>query len=357
MIVMSNERTQMKAVVIPEFGAAEVLREAAIAVPEPGAGQVSIDVAYAGANFAEVLYRQGVVDVPLPFVPGIEVSGRIRAVGAGVEGFTVGQPVAALTIVDSGGYAEVAVTDARLVAPLADGTAGRTGDGTGDRTGSDPATGTGLDLATAAALPSNSTTAFLVLDQIARLAPGESVLVHAAAGGVGSQLGQVARLLGAGRVVGTVGSAAKVEVARGFGYDEVILRDEIDTAGQFDVVVDMVGGPARQASLDRLAPLGRLVVMGNASGAQDVGISANELWFSNKTVSGFNLAAYAAAHPDRAGQALRRATRAASEGELRIQVETVPLDQVVETHRRIESGSTTGKLVLDVAGSARFGDS
>ena len=331
MIVMNSMRTDMKAVVIPEFGAAEVLREARTAVPEPGAGQVSIDVAYAGANFAEVLYRRGVVDVPLPFVPGIEVSGRIRAIGEGVSGLTVGQPVAALTIVDSGGYAEVAVTAADLVAPLAD--------------------AVDLDLATAAALPSNSTTAFLVLDQVARLAPGESVLVHAAAGGVGSQLGQVARLLGAGRVVGTVGSAAKVEVARGFGYDEVILRDEIAGAGQFDVVVDMVGGPARQASLDRLAPLGRLVVMGNASGAEDVGISANELWFSNKTVSGFNLAAYSAAHPERAGQALRRAVRAAGEGALRVQVEVVPLAQVVETHRRIESGATTGKLVLEVGGS------
>ncbi|WP_370354009.1 zinc-binding alcohol dehydrogenase family protein [Catenulispora sp. EB89] len=327
----------MKAVVIPEFGAAEVLREARIAVPEPGAGQVSIDVAYAGANFAEVLYRQGVVDVPLPFVPGIEVAGRIRALGGGVSGLTVGQPVAALTIVDSGGYAEVAVTAADLVAPLAE--------------DADPNSPPAVDLATAAALPSNSTTAFLVLDQVARLAPGESVLVHAAAGGVGSQLGQVARLLGAGRVVGTVGSAAKVEVARGFGYHEVILRDDVAGAGQFDVVVDMVGGPARRASLDRLAPLGRLVVMGNASGAEDVGISANELWFSNKTVSGFNLAAYSAVHPDRAGQALRRAVRAANEGTLRVQVETVPLDQVVETHRRIETGSTTGKLVLQVVGS------
>jgi NADPH2:quinone reductase len=339
MIVMSSERDQMKAVVIPEFGEAEVLREAQIAVPGPGAGQVSIDVAYAGANFAEVLYRRGVVDVPLPFVPGIEVSGRVRAVGDGVSGLTVGQPVAALTIVDSGGYAEVAVTAADLVAPLAE--------------GADPdlTPDLALDLATAAALPSNSTTAFLVLDQVARLAPGESVLVHAAAGGVGSQLGQVARLLGAGRVVGTVGSAAKVEAARGFGYDEVVLRDDVAEAGQFDVVVDMVGGPTRQASLDRLAPLGRLVVMGNASGAEDVGISANELWFSNKTVSGFNLAAYSAVHPDRAGQALRRAVRAASEGTLRVQVEAVPLDQVVQTHRRIESGSTTGKLVLQVAGS------
>ena len=339
----------MKAVVIPEFGEAEVLREVATGVPEPGAGQVSIDVAYAGANFAEVLYRRGVVDVPLPFVPGIEVSGRVRAIGAGVSGLTVGQPVAALTIVDSGGYAEVAVTSADLVAPLPDDSSSGSSPDSGS--GPDSGAGSGLDLATAAALPSNSTTAFLVLDQIARLAPGERVLVHAAAGGVGSQLGQVARLLGAGRVVGTVGSAAKIEAARAFGYDEVILRDDLATAGQFDVVVDMVGGPSRQGSLDRLAPLGRLVVMGNASGAEDVGISANELWFSNKTVSGFNLAAYSAVHPDRAGQALRRAVQAASAGALRVQVETVPLAQVVETHRRIESGATTGKLVLDVAGS------
>lgn len=322
----------MKAVVIPEFGEAEVLREALVPIPEPGAGQVAIDVAYAGANFAEVLYRRGVVDVPLPFVPGIEVAGRVRAVGDGVTGLEVGQPVAALTIVDSGGYAEVAVTDARLVAPLADGASG-------------------LGLAAAAALPSNSTTAFLVLEEVARLAAGESVLVHAAAGGVGSQLGQVARLLGAGRVVGTVGSEAKVEAARAFGYDEVILRADLADAGQFDVVVDMVGGPARQGSLDRLAPSGRLVVMGNASGAEDVAISANELWFSNKTVSGFNLAAYSAVRPDRAGEALRRAVRAAGEGVLQVQVETVPLDQAVQVHRRIETGATTGKLVLEVASS------
>ena len=102
-------------------------------IPEPGPGQVSIDVAYAGANFAEVLYRQGVVDVPLPFVPGIEVSGRIRRPRPRAStDLTVGQPVAALTIVDSGGYAEVVVTSAELVAPL---------------------DGLGLDLGVAAALP------------------------------------------------------------------------------------------------------------------------------------------------------------------------------------------------------------
>ncbi|MGY4103826.1 quinone oxidoreductase family protein [Nocardia sp. R16R-3T] len=320
---MSNTK-QMKAVIIPEFGPAEVLREAAVNVPEPGPGQVAIDVAFAGANFAEILYRQGVVDVPLPFVPGIEISGHVRAVGAEVVGLTVGQPVAALTIVDSGGYAEVAVTAADLVAPLEE----------------------SLSPVTAAALPSNSTTAFLVLDRVARIEPGESVLVHAAAGGVGSQLGQVARLLGAGRVVGTVGTPEKIATATAFGYDEVILRDQLADAGEFDIVVDMVGGPTRRASLGRLAPMGRMVVMGNASGAEDVGMSANELWFSNKTVSGFNLAAFSSAYPADAGTALRRAVTAATAGDLRIQVETLPLNQAIEAHRRIESGSTTGKLVL-----------
>ncbi|GAA2868924.1 zinc-binding dehydrogenase [Nonomuraea rubra] len=317
----------MKAITIPEFGGADVLRLDEVEVPDPGPGQVAIDVAYAGANFAEILYRQGLADVPLPFVPGIEVSGRVRALGPGVEGLRVGQPVAALTIVDSGGYAEVVVTSAELVAPL---------------------DGYELGLGVAAALPSNSTTAFLVLDRVARIEPGESVLVHAAAGGVGSQLGQAARLLGAGRVVGTVGSTAKLEAAKAFGYDEVVLREEAAGAGRFDVVVDMVGGAARRGSLDLLAPMGRMVVMGNASGAGDVGIPANELWLTNRTVSGFNLAAFSAAFPETAGQALRRVVAAAASGELRVRVESLRLEQAAQAHRRIESGSTTGKLVLEV---------
>ncbi|WP_187414555.1 zinc-binding alcohol dehydrogenase family protein [Nonomuraea sp. PA05] len=317
----------MKAITIPRFGDADVLRLDEVEVPEPGPGQVAIDVAYAGANFAEILYRQGLADVPLPFVPGIEVSGRVRALGPGVEGLRVGQPVAALTIVDSGGYAEVAVTSADLVAPL---------------------DGYDLELGLAAALPSNSTTAFLVLDRVARIEPGESVLVHAAAGGLGSQLGQAARLLGAGRVAGTVGSAAKIGTALGYGYDEVVLREQAAGAGRFDVVVDMVGGATRRGSLDLLAPMGRMVVLGNASGAEDVGIPANELWLTNKTVSGFNLAAFSAAFPEVAGQALRRAVAGGASGELRVGVETLRLEEAAEAHRRIESGRTTGKLVLEV---------
>ncbi|NYI06924.1 quinone oxidoreductase family protein [Allostreptomyces psammosilenae] len=336
----------MKAVTIPEFGGPEVLRLVELADPVPGPGQVSVDVAYAGANFAEVLYRRGMADVPLPFVPGIEVSGRVRALGPGVRGLAVGQPVAALTIVDSGGYAGTVVTAAELVVPLDGGSP--SGDGATS----------GLDLATAAAVPSNTTTAYVVLNKIARVEAGQSVLVHAAAGGVGSQLGQVARLLGAGRVVGTVGSPGKLEVAKAFGYDDVILREEVAerapglTGGRgFDVVVDPVGGPTRRQSLDVLAPTGRLVVMGNASGAADVAVSTIELWLTNRAVAGFNLAAFTAAYPTQAGAALRWALRVVAAGDVQVAVEELTLEEAAEAHRRIESGASTGKLVLRVGGA------
>lgn len=327
----------MKAVTIPRFGDADVLTLADIPAPEPEAGQIAIDVAYAGLNYAEVLFREGLTDVPLPFVPGIEVAGHVRALGEGVTAFGVGQRVAALTIVDSGGYAEVAVTDARLVAPL-DGRA------------------QSLPLSVAAGAPSNSTTGLLVIERVARLREGETVLVHAAAGGAGSQIGQAAKMLGASRVVGTVGGPEKVEAARAFGYDHVIVRDELAkklprlTRGDgFDVVVDPVGGAMRQASLDALGTDGRLVVMGNASGAEDVALSANEIWLGHKGVLGFNLAAFSAARPSEAGAALRRALQAIGGGEMRVDVrERLPLDRAADGHRAIESGQTIGKTVLVV---------
>jgi NADPH2:quinone reductase len=313
----------MHAMTITEFGPADALAPRELPAPEPAAGEVSIDVTHAGVNFAEVLFRQGLVDVPLPYVPGIEVAGTVRALGPGVDHLQPGQPVAALTIIAGGGYGAVAVTDARLAVPL-------------------PA---GLSPALAAAAPANTTTAFLVLEEVARLRRGERVLVHAAAGGVGSQLGQVAKLLGAGEVVGIVGRPEKVAAARRYGYDDVWLRDDW-SGGGFDVVIDQVGGAQRQASLAALAPLGRLVAMGNASGADDVAVSANELWLTSRAVMGFNLRDLAEADPERVGRALPRALTAVAAGEVRIEVEELPLAAAADAHRRLEAGATTGKLVF-----------
>ncbi|MEU6084027.1 zinc-binding dehydrogenase [Streptomyces sp. NPDC047108] len=317
---------------IPRFGDAEVLAYAEAEPPTPGPGQVAIDVTHAGVNYAEILFRQGAVDVPLPYVPGIEAAGRVRALGDGVKDLRVGQPVTALTMTMGGGYGEVAVTDAQLVAPLPE----------------------EADLALMAAVPSNSTTAWLVLREVARLRKDERVLVHAAAGGVGSQLGQVAKLLGAGQVVGTVGSPEKLEKAAAFGYDEVVLRSELPSSVKeltegwgFDVAVDPVGGTTRRESIDALAQGGRLVAMGNASGADSVHFDANELWFSGKGVLGFNLGALSGERPGAVTPVLRRVVDAVLDGGLRVEVgEVLPLRDAAEAHRRIESGRSTGKLVL-----------
>ena len=252
------------------------------------------------------------------------------ALGDGVQGLEVGQRVTALTMTHGGGYGEVAVTDAQLVAPLPD----------------------KLDSSVAAAVPSNSTTALLILESVARLRTGESVLVHAAAGGVGSQLGQVARLLGAGRVVGTVGSKEKVATAKGFGFDEVILRDEFTGSGangEFDVVVDPVGGSMRRASLDALQLGGRLVAMGNASNGDDVAFNANELWFSGKGVLGFNLGALSATKPAVVGPALRSVVVEVAAGSVKVDVTArFGAADAAQAHRELEAGRTIGKLVLNL---------
>ncbi len=322
----------MRAVVIPRFGGPEVLEVRDLPEPEPGPGEATVDVAYAGVNHAEVLYRRSDVDVPLPFTPGIEVAGHIRALGSGVTGLRAGQPVAALTTVDSGGYAEVVRVAAPLVFPL-------------DTLAPD------LDLAAAAAFPSNTTTALLVLSTVARLQKGERVLIHGATGGAGSVLGQMARALGAGQVIGTVGSPDKVDAAKALGYDTVLLNDGFadalpDATGGagVDVVVDPVGGEAPTRSL---ATLGRLVAMGNASNADDVTVSANDLWFSGRGVLGFNLALLSARSPGRVRAAGEEALRLVARGAVRVDVtDVLPLDQAAEAHRRIEARAVRGKLVL-----------
>jgi NADPH:quinone reductase len=322
---------------IVRFGDADGL--ALLDRPEPvaGPGEVSIAVDFAGVNYAEVLFRRGIIpDLPLPFTPGLEVAGRVKAVGAGVSDFRVGQRVAALTVVAQGGYAEVVVAPAALVVPV-------------------PHV---LDLCVAAGVPSNGTTALMVMRDVARIAPGETVVVHAAAGGVGSLLGQVARSLGAGRVIGVVGSERKVEYARTLGYDDVVLSatfaEDIATrtGGRgVDVVVDQVGGAGRRASLDMLRPMGRLIVMGNSSGADDVPLSPNELWLSSKGVLGYQLRLMSETDPFRVRGAFAEALSLIATGTVRLDVtDVLPLSAAPDAHRRIEQRATTGKLVLRVGG-------
>ncbi|MGP5086951.1 quinone oxidoreductase family protein [Brachybacterium tyrofermentans] len=317
----------MKAVQITSYDGPDGLSYDEIPAPEPAPGQIAIDVEYAGANYVEALFAGGFVPNPLPWVPGIEASGRVRALGEGVTGFARGDRVAALTINGGGGYGQVAVTQAGLVAPL-------------------PA---GMDPALASVVPSNTTTALIALERIAHLRPGEHVLVHAAAGGLGSQFGQVARVLGAARVVGVVGSEAKRQAALDLGYDEVWLRAELADAetGQFDVIADPVSGPGRQTSLGLLRLGGRLLAVGDAAQAGDQEINSNTLWFGGIGVLGFNLGALSAAEPNLVGTYLRRALNLVAAGEVTVHVaEQAPIQDAPRVLAALRDGTTVGKTVL-----------
>lgn len=317
----------MKAIQIISYEGPEGLSYDEIPAPEPGPEQIALQVAFAGANYVEALFAGGLVPIPLPWVPGIEASGRVRAVGEHVSDFAVGDQVVALTINEGGGYGQVAVTHAGLVAPLPP----------------------GLDPALAAAVPSNTTTALIALERVAHIRPREHVLVHAAAGGLGSQFGQIARLLGAGRVVGVVGSEAKRQAALDFGYDEVWLREELTTAtpAQFDVIVDPVSGPARLISVGLLRLGGRLLTVGDAAQAGDQLISSNTLWFNGIGVLGFNLGALSATDPYLVGKYLRRALALVAAGEVLVSItERAPIHDTPRILTALRDGITIGKTVL-----------
>jgi NADPH:quinone reductase-like Zn-dependent oxidoreductase len=324
----------MRAVIISAPGGPDVLQVTDVPEPYPESSQVTIDVAFAAVGFADVLFRRGEFKKPLPFIPGLEVAGKVRALGKGVEGLRVGQLVVAMMLLD-GGYAEVARARAILTIPL-DGLNGS------------------IELTTAAASVGNATTAYLALTKTIQLRGDETVLVLGATGGLGSVLGQMARRLGASRVLGTVGNASKRDYAKSLGYDDVLLRDDFTTAVNratvgrgVDLVLDPVGGLLRKESLDVLRPFGRLVVLGSASGSADVPVSSNSLWLNNQGVLGFSLGGLSVDAPDEVAAAGKEALGMIARGEIQAEAtDVLPLEQAGIAHRQLEQRLTTGKLVL-----------
>ncbi|MET9548160.1 zinc-binding dehydrogenase [Streptomyces sp. NPDC006627] len=323
----------MRAVQFKEYGGPEVLEVVAAAVPEPGPGQVTVDVAYTGVNFADVKARSDGYRVPaLPHVPGIEVSGRVRAVGADVTGLRPGQEVAALTA--GGAYAEVALADAATVFALPE----------------------GVDLRTAATLPTVLPTAHALVHEVGRLTAGESVLVQGAAGGVGTVVGQMAKAAGA-TVYGVVSGPAKAEYALQHGYDEVFVGDTFAadarraTGGRgVDLALDPVGGDTFRQSLAALATFGRLVSFGNASGAEPWRVGQPELFPGAHTISAFSILTLAQSAPEALRVLAGRAFRLVADGTVTLPVTAeFPLSEAAEAHRLMGGRTTTGKLLLRVS--------
>ncbi|CAM5303004.1 NAD(P)H quinone oxidoreductase OS=Streptomyces aurantiogriseus OX=66870 GN=GCM10010251_03700 PE=4 SV=1 [Streptomyces aurantiogriseus] len=324
----------MRAVEFQEYGAPEVLNVVTAATPQPGPGQVSIDAAYVGVNFADLKARaEGYRVESLPYRPGLEVSGRIRAVGDGVEGLHPGQEVAAL--VNNGAYAEVVLADTTTVFPLPE----------------------GLDLRTAATLPTVLPTAHALLHEVGRLRAGESVLVHGAAGGIGTAAGQLARAAGAGAVYGVLSTTAKADHALKHGYDAVFTADTFPddvrraTGGTgVDLILDPVGGDTLRRGLDTLAVYGRLVSFGNAGGAEPWHVGQPELYAQGRTVAGFSILALAQSAPQALRSLTERAFRTVTDGTVTLPVTAeFPLTDAAEAHRLMGSRTSTGKLLLRIA--------
>jgi NADPH:quinone reductase len=240
----------MKAIQITRHGGPEVLETVDLPTPEPGRGEVRVRHTAIGLNFIDTYQRTGLYPVQLPLVLGKEVAGTVEAVGPGVEAFSPGDRVASATAL--GGYAEASVQRADTLVRVPD----------------------AIDDETAAAVLLKGMTAEMLVRRIWPLEAGDTVLVHAAAGGVGLILAQWLAHLGV-RVIGAVGSAAKAELARAHGCEEVLVYQEVDIAARareltsgrgVRVVYDSVGKDTAEASLAALARRGLFVTYGNASG-------------------------------------------------------------------------------------------
>lgn len=264
----------MKAIQFKQYGSPDVLRVINLARPVPKKKDVLIKVEAIGVNYADTARREGayVVDTPLPFIPGSEVAGEVVELGEEVEGIKVGMKV--VTLLGSHratGYAEYTLADSRGLIPLPD----------------------GVDLKQAAALPLQGLTAYHILKTMGRIEKGETVVVHAAAGGVGTLAVQLAKKFGA-NVIATASSDEKLAIAKRLGADVLINYTEAgwqnkvmeETKHGADVILEMVGGSIFYDSLHCLAPFGRLVFYGMASG-QPVKFNPGRLMEKNQSVMGF----------------------------------------------------------------------
>lgn len=305
--------------------------------PVPGPGDVTIDVAACGVNFADTLILEGKYQKRPegPFSPGFEVSGTVRAVGDGVTHVKVGDAVMAMP--DWGGYGEQVIADASLVIPLPE----------------------GLDFKAAAAFQIAYGTSWFALKYRADVKPGEIVLVHGAAGGVGLTAVECAKLLGA-IVIATAGGADKCQIARDHGADHVIdyktenIRDRVReiaaTLGQpkgVDVVYDPVGGDVFDQSLRCVAPGARMLLIGFASGTVPQ-IPANILLVKNVTAIGFYFGAYLVQNPDIAQQGMAELLGFLQSGAVRPMISHVyRLEDAMAALTAIRDRTATGKLVID----------
>jgi len=318
-----------RAIRIHELGGPEVMKWETTDDPDPGPGDLLVEVHAAGVNFIDTYQRSGLYEMELPFTPGSEGSGTVVAVSSEVDGFVAGDRVAWVGV--PGSYAELHVVPADMALRLPD----------------------GVELDAAGALPLQGMTAHYLAMSTFPLTGEHTCVVHAAAGGVGRLLVQIAVRRGA-RVVAVVGSPAKTEVARSAGAHHVIDLSAIDLLkgvehvvgrNAVDVVYDGVGASTFDAGLELLSRRGTMVTFGNASGPVPP-IAPLRLMPKSLFLTRPKLGDYIATPSERDGR-WRDLTGWVAAGELEVNIGLrLPLRDAAEAHRRLESRSTTGKVLL-----------
>jgi NADPH2:quinone reductase len=325
----------MRQVQFSRFGGPEVLEIVSRPTPRPERHQALIHVRAAGINFFETLLRENryAVSPELPFVPGVEIAGIVAAVGEGVVlrvGARVAVPLFAYGA--SGGYSDYALVDAMHVVPLPE----------------------ALSFEAATALMVQGLTALVLVRQIPP--DGKTVLITAAAGGVGSLLIQLAKRAGAKTVIAVASTPLKLDIAHRLGADlgiDYTRPKWTDEAPAPDLIYESVGGDVTPACLRSLAPGGQLVIYG-ALNIQRFALGVDELKgmiFKNQSLTGFLLAGHRT--PDQLANELRELFDLAARGELTVTVGgTYPLERVADAHRALTARATTGKLVLTMDSAA-----
>lgn len=322
----------MRAIRFHSVGGPEVLAYEEVPTPEVSAGKVRVAVRAAGVNFADTRFRLGQYFVrPIfPQIVGMEAAGVVDAVGEGVVDVKVGDRV---MVLGANAYAERMIARPAQLYPMPD----------------------GLDFETAAALPVQGLTAHHCLQLMGRLRAGESVLVHAAAGGVGVLAVQIARAMGASKVFGTASSEDKRALVRSLGADDAFdygagdyaTRVREATGGRgVDVLLEMLGGTETyKRNLACMASLGRMIVYGAASGDTRGTFEPIGLMHKNLTIAGYYLTPMLE-QPELCRPALADVAAWAADKKLSVKVEAFALKDAAEAHRRMESRASSGKLVL-----------
>ncbi|HSI67650.1 MAG TPA: quinone oxidoreductase [Planococcus sp. (in: firmicutes)] len=326
----------MKAVFATQTGSPDVLKLLETAKPSIASHQVLIQVHAISVNFADIKARQGQyhgVTADKAFIPGLDCAGEVVEVGSDVSRFRKGQRVMAFP--SGGSYAEYVAADENLTFPVPD----------------------GLDLETAAASLTVGITSYNVINKMARLSEGETILIHAAAGGIGSTVIQLAKLAGASKIIGTTSSEEKAKIALDFGADHIINYKERDfveevkalTDGKgVDVILDTIAGENFNNSLKCLAPFGRIITFGHANqGSLPGTVQTTDLHSSCRSVIGYSTGTYRNHRPEFLEEGATKVTELIQTGKLKIHIsKRFPLEQAAKAHELLESRRSTGKVML-----------